>query len=300
MVLLRGRRTPLNTWSGELRLPNAPLDVWIDEMSEQNSARRVLVILRAGDDSLHVEWLQGAPPETRNWDLHLSYFGDRPDPFPDRPSDVTLSFEKGTKAIGTVACLDKLDKRIGDYAWIWLPDDDLRADLPTLNRFFDIVAQYELELAQPALGAGSHVSYDITLQRPHLTLRYVTFVEIMAACFSQRALAICRPYLGATVSSWGPNHLFPRLLGYPERKIAIVDETPCVHIRPVGVGPNLALARSLGVDPRAELANFMNTHRLTRRYETFAAIDRRGELVTAPAEIEREKARPASVEFPTA
>ena len=51
----------------------------------------------------HPEWLQGARPESRTWDLHLSYFGDRDDPFPDRPADVTLSFEKGTKAIGTVA-----------------------------------------------------------------------------------------------------------------------------------------------------------------------------------------------------
>jgi len=264
-------------------------------MSEQKPGRRVLVIVRAGDDSLHVEWLRGAPPETRNWDLHLSYFGNRSNPFADRPSDVTLSFEKGTKAIGTVACLDKLDDRLADYDWVWLPDDDLRADLPTLNRFFEIVAQYELELAQPALGAGSHVSYDITLQRPHLRLRYVSFVEIMAACFSRHALAICRPYLRATVSSWGPNHLFQKLLGYPARKIAIVDETPCNHVRPVGRGPNLALTRSMGIDPHAELADFMQIHGLTRRYETYAAIDRRGELITALDEIEREKVVPASI-----
>ncbi len=152
-----------------------------------------------------------------------------------------------------------------------------------------------MELAQPALGATSHASYDITLQRLHLRLRYVSFVEIMAACFSRRALAICRPYLGATVSSWGPNHLFPRLLGYPTRQIAIVDETPCVHARPVGRGPNLALARSLGVDPHVELENFMRTHALTHRYETFAAIDRRGELLTALQDIERGKVLPASI-----
>ena len=117
----------------------------------------------------------------------------------------------------------------------------------------------------------------------------------MATCFSRRTLAICRPWLGATVSSWGPNHLFPRLLGYPDRQIAIVDETPCIHVRPVGRGPNLALARSLEIDPHAELQCFMRTHALTRRHETFAAIDRRGNLVTALDEIERDKALPASL-----
>ncbi len=232
----------------------------------------------------------GAPPESRTWDLHLSYFGDQLDPFADRPADVTLSFEKGTKATGTVACLEKLGERTAGYDWIWMPDDDLRADLPTLNRFFAIVREHDLDLAQPALGNGSYVSYDITLQRPHLKLRFTTFVEIMAACFSRRALKLCRPYLGATVSSFGPNHLFPKLLGYPTRKIAIVDETPVVHTRPTGQGPNIALARQLGYHPEREYEAFMRTHKLHRRFETWAAIDMRGRLTNDPLEIDRVKA----------
>ena len=59
---------------------------------KRRSPRRMLVVLRAGDMSLHTGWLQGAPPESRTWDLHLSYFGDHSDPFPNRPADVTLSF----------------------------------------------------------------------------------------------------------------------------------------------------------------------------------------------------------------
>jgi hypothetical protein len=222
--------------------------------------------------------------------LHLSYYGDQGDPFRDRPADVTVSFEKGTKAVGTAACLAKLGERVAGYDWIWLPDDDLMADLPTLNRFFDIVVENDLEMAQPALGAGSYISYDITVQRPHMKLRYTTFVESIAICFSKRALGLCRPYFDATVSSWGPNHLFPRLLGYPERKIAIVDETPVVHTRPVAHGPNIALTRSLGINPNEELSRFMNEHGLTRRFQTWAGIDRHGNLVTDAAEIDRAKA----------
>lgn len=220
------------------------------------SARRVLVILRAGDESLHLEWLVQPPLQKRNWDLHITYFGELRRPFRNRAADVTLSFEKGTKAMGTVACLEKLGDRIEGYDWIWLPDDDLSADLPTLNRFFEIVAEYDLDLAQPALGEGSYVAHDITLQRPHMRLRYTSFVEIMAACFSRKALKICAPYFGATATSWGPDLLFPKLLGYPERGIAVVDETPVIHTRPVGRGPNMTLAAELGFDPQAELADF--------------------------------------------
>jgi hypothetical protein len=239
---------------------------------------------------MHPGWLRGAPPESRNWDLHLSYFGDGGDPFADRPADVALSFEKGTKAVGTVACLDKLGERVLEYDWVWLPDDDLKTNLPNLNRFFQIVQEHELELAQPALGSGSYTAYDITLQRPHLKLRFTTFVEIQAACFSRHALGLCRPFLAATASSWGPNHLFPRLLGYPEQKIAIVDETPVLHKRPVARGPNIALTNSLGISPKQELKEFMLRHGLTRRLETWAAIDRDGNLVRDLAEIDRIKA----------
>jgi hypothetical protein len=251
--------------------------------------RHVLVILRAGDDSLHPWWLKGAPQESRTWDLHLSYFGDRTAPFPDRPDDVTLSFEKGTKAVGTAACLNGLSERVLQYDWVWLPDDDLLADLPTLNRFFEIVQQYNLDLAQPALGAGSHFTYDITLQRPHLRLRFTTFVEIMAACFSRDALHLCRPFLAATVSSWGPNHLFPRLLGYPDRGIGIVDETPVVHARPMNKGPNIALTRSLGISPEKEFEQFMRTHGLTRRLEALGAVDLQGRFTAELSEIDRVK-----------
>lgn len=259
-------------------------------MSNEKLRRRSFVVLRAGDTSLRTEWLQGAPPESRNWDLHLSYFGDQSNPFSDRPPDVTMSFEKGTKAIGTVACLNKLGERVTAYDWVWLPDDDLKADLPTLNRFFDIVMEHDLDLAQPALGAGSYISYDITLQRPHMKLRYTTVVEGMAACFSRHALELCQPYFDATASSWGPMHLFPRLLGYPERKIAIVDETPVVHTRPVGRGPNIALATSLGFNPSEERSRFMREHDLTFRFETWAGIDRHGRLLSDLSEIDRTKA----------
>ncbi|TPQ51251.1 hypothetical protein C2U72_09310 [Prosthecomicrobium hirschii] len=240
------------------------------------AARPVLVILRAGDRSLHPGWLAGAPPETRTWDLHLSYFGNDPDPFPDRPADVTVSFEKGSKATGTVACLAGLGARLDRYRFIWLPDDDLAADLPTLNRFFAIVAEYDLDIAQPALGPGSFVNHRITSQRPEYRLRFTDFAEIMALGLSQRAFRICRPYFDRSVSSWGLDFLFPKLIGYPDRKIAIVDETPVVHTRPGGKGPNIALVRGEGVTPGQELRQIEKDFGIVRSRKNLAAIPRGG------------------------
>lgn len=252
--------------------------------------RRVLVIVRAGDESLHPQWLVQPPLQKRNWDLHISYFGNLRRPYRNRASDITLSFERGTKAIGTTECLAKLGSRIDDYDRFWLPDDDLSADLPTINRFFEIVAQYDLDLAQPALDEGSYVSHEVTVRRPHMRLRYTSFVEVMAACFSRKALDLCAPYFAATASSWGQDLLFPKLLGYPERGIAVIDESPVVHTRPVG-GPNMDLVAKMGIDTREELAEFRQHHDLEMRCEIRSGIDRDGNHVTDLAAIDRHKVR---------
>jgi hypothetical protein len=153
------------------------------------------------------------------------------------------------------------------------------------------VAEYDLDLAQPALGDGSYIAIDITAQRPHMRLRYTTFVEIMAPCFSRRALQLCAPYLGETTSSWGINWLFPRLLGYPQRGIAIVDETPVIHTRPAGKGPNSAFTLQTGITPVQERDSFLKKHQLETRLETWGAIDRLGNYVSDTAVIERDRVR---------
>jgi hypothetical protein len=116
----------------------------------------------------------------------------------------------------------------------------------------------------------------------------------MATCLSQRAFELGRPYLNTTVSSWGPDLLFPKLLGYPTDKIAIVDETPVIHTRPVARGPNITRARELGVDPRKELQEFLDRHGVTRRFDTWGGITKDGRYTTDLAEIDRFKATPAS------
>ena len=82
------------------------------------------MIGRVGDNSLHRSWIDGAG-EGRIFDLHLSYYGNMADPFPDRESDVTLSHDPGPKFPGLSACLAKLDGRLKSYRWLCFVDDDI-------------------------------------------------------------------------------------------------------------------------------------------------------------------------------
>ncbi|WP_159080169.1 DUF707 domain-containing protein [Nocardia suismassiliense] len=219
--------------------------------------RRNLVVLRAGDTSLHEQWLAG--PEPRTWDLVVSYFGD--DPHRYRDGDVRRLDRKGPKwpALHHVLTVDLADT-IEDYDYIWLPDDDLATDTASINELFEYAARYRLALSQPALTEDSYYSHEITLVDRRFELRYTNFVEIMAPCFRRDFLLRCLPTFNATQTGWGLDFHWPRFV--PDTSsIAIVDAVTVRHTRPVG-GPNYAAARAAGVNTWAEYYDYLIQHEI--------------------------------------
>ncbi|MGC4994850.1 hypothetical protein [Nocardia salmonicida] len=225
---------------------------------KESLSRRNLVVLRAGDASLHEQWLAG--PHPRTWDMVVSYFGDDPDRY--RVDGITRIDRKGPKwpALHHVLTVD-LAGVIENYDYIWLPDDDLAADTSTINELFEYAAQYDLSLAQPALTEDSFFSHEITLVDRRFELRHTNFVEIMAPCFSQEFLNRCLPTFDTTQTGWGLDFHWPRFIT-DSSSIAIVDSVTVRHTRPVG-GPNYAAVRAAGVDPWAEYCEYLVTHNIS-------------------------------------
>ncbi|MGS2810839.1 DUF707 domain-containing protein [Nocardia sp. MW-W600-9] len=226
-------------------------------MTAWRQQRRNLVVLRAGEGSLHEQWLDGSQPRT--WDLVVSYFGDDPDRF--RTDDVLRLDRKGTKwtALHHVLTVD-LAEVIDDYDYIWLPDDDLAADTDTINDIFEYTARYQLSLSQPALTEDSYFTHEITLVDRRYELRYTNFVEIMAPCFHRDFLLKCLPTFAVTQTGWGLDFHWPKLV--PDTySIAILDAATVRHTRPVG-GPNLTAARATGIDPWKEYAEYLVQHEI--------------------------------------
>src|ERR1700687_413368 len=92
-----------------------------------------LVIVRAGDSSLHPQWLTG--PENRNWDIVVSYFGNDPNLY--RMPGVTRIDDKGPKWDGLYNLISMHPQFIADYDYIWLPDDDLEITKSAINLLFN-------------------------------------------------------------------------------------------------------------------------------------------------------------------
>jgi hypothetical protein len=210
-----------------------------------------LVIVRAGDDSLHPGWIAG--PEPRNWDCIVSYFGDERSRFRD-PGVLRID-SKGPKWPALGGLLQDEWDSISRCDYVWLPDDDLSATTAAINCLFDCCQRFHLTLAQPSLSASSYVSHPITLHNPEYSVRFTNFVEIMAPCFTHEMLARVKHTFGENWSGWGLDYLWPQFCR-PEERIAIVDAVQVRHTRPTG-GPNYDHTKNLGISPMVEASRLL-------------------------------------------
>jgi hypothetical protein len=201
--------------------------------------------------------LKGA--DARNWDIVVNYFGDDPDKY--KQPDVVRIDSKGPKWPALQELIQSHPEFISDYEYIWLPDDDLLATKTDVNRLFDLVKSYKLEVAQPALTWDSYYSHITTLRNSMTKIRFTNYVEVMAPCLCSAMLRKALPLFNSNLSGWGLDYLWSALVEDPLNDIAIIDEVTVRHTRPVG-GPNYKLLRETGVSPWDELRILCKAHGL--------------------------------------
>lgn len=234
--------------------------------------RRFLVVVRAGDASLHPGWVDAGRPRT--FDLVVSYYGEDPGRY--RDGEFARIDDAGQKFHG----LKRLFLRDGfwrDYERIWLPDDDLATEQDQIDALFAASDAAALDLSQPALEWHSHYSFDITLRSPSFALRYTDLVEVMAPCFSRAFLERALATFDENQSGWGLSFVWPRLAVDRPRNVAIVDAANVTHTRPVG-GPAYDRLRALGIDASSERRDLMLKYGLSPHTtpRVLAAIDADG------------------------
>lgn len=203
-----------------------------------------LALFRAGPSSLHPAAVERL--DAQSFDYALSWFGDDA---PDAPAAVFVHRQKGAKWPGLEQTLMAHWDTIQQYRYLWLPDDDLLCVPEDVSRMFAICDDLQLELAQPALTRDSYFTHVVTLQHSEFQLRFTNFVEIMAPVLSIDMLSRVFPTLAGNISGYGLDALWPRFskLG----KVAIIDDTPVRHTRPVG-GPNYLFNQKAGLAPAHE------------------------------------------------
>jgi hypothetical protein len=188
-------------------------------------AEKHCIVAAVGRDSLHCEWIDKSP----GFDLHLIVYDDSYERF--RNDTPYVAKGKGAKFNLISQYLSSTDV-IRQYDYFYFPDDDILIDSDNIRKLFRYMEDYHLELAQPAIG-NYYITYPHTMRRPASRLRYTNFVEIMQPCFSKEALQRVHFTFTASVSGWGIDYHWTKLLDSGRRNMAIIDDIVSFHTRPV-------------------------------------------------------------------
>ncbi len=242
---------------------------------------RNLVVVRAGDSSLHPRWLVDA--DAADFDLIVSYYGDDPARFRS-PRENRVDC-KGGKWNGVAALFAERPELLDRYDFFWLPDDDLETDARTIGGLFAAMARYDLALAQPSLTLDSHYTYIAYLSSRTFALRYATAIEIMAPCLSADLLRRVLPLIANSPSGWGLDFVWTRLAADNRCKSAILDQWPVRHTR----APGATLYAAMAAEGRSAWDDFAAMRRRFGRLKPFPlvyeAIDARGRAWRTPRSI---------------
>ncbi|MGX7872659.1 hypothetical protein ACVDG5_007265 [Mesorhizobium sp. ORM6] len=236
------------------------------------AASRNLVIVRAGDSSLHRGWEADDPG--CEFDLIVSYYGSDPSAF-RQPYENRVDY-KGGKWDGIHALLSQQPDLLDRYQYIWLPDDDLEADRATIETMFCNMRRLDLHIAQPALTLDSYYSHLPFLRSKSFEFRLVDRIEIMAPCLRADVLAKMLPLFKDSMSGFGLDHLWTRLAAQNLGTSAVFDALPVRHTRPVGIHLATAMLKS-GRTAEAEYGQLALQYDFGEYFPlSYEAVDRKG------------------------
>lgn len=207
--------------------------------------RKNLIIVRAGDQSLHRQWLG----EDRNFDLFISYYGDDPESF--RHEAEYFDSMKGPRWPAHDKICQERWEEISRYDYVAFACDDLAAEAENWNRLFIACRKYRMHLAQPSITGWPNIW--ITRPRRNCLARYTDFVEVMCPVFQIDILEALRDSFGESRSGWGLEYIWSNRLPWPDYRMGIIDEVKVDHTKPGGgTGVLYDVLRSAQVDPLEE------------------------------------------------
>jgi len=192
------------------------------------SGPRHLVIVRAGDSSLHDAWL--TPEEDRDFCLAVSFYGKAPERWVAGADRFVEA--KGPKWVPLADFIDDNWEWVSGFDYIALPDDDLNATATDWKTLFRTMRELDLDLAQPSLDYKSYWTHQITARRPAYRARITNFVEVMTPAFSRWALELLLPTFRLSPSGFGLDVVWPVIMQEAGKRLGIVDEISFQHTRP--------------------------------------------------------------------
>lgn len=248
--------------------------------------RASLIVLCAGDTSLHQKGKFHWCSSHRTYDVAILYYGDDVHKICEYNQEADYFYcQKGPKWSLVRIFLQQNRAVCTQYAFVAFPDDDLQITVDQWNTMFDQGAQHKLDVFQPSLvnNGPQYIKHTHLVSEPQCALRYTNFVEIMVPVFSQRAIQKAWALLTdkQLKSGWGVDYVLPAAV-LPHRRydvppdhclnrhtyvFAVVDMVAITHTKPLSNTSHATKSsfyKTFGIDPKAEMNQIMRAHRVKR------------------------------------
>lgn len=201
--------------------------------------------------SLGTEFFDWYKDEAREWDLLLNFYdtgAGRSD-----LGDFVIS-QRGTKFTAIFNIWRHTDI-LDTYDYMLFIDDDLIFKYKDIDKYFSIISKECIDMSQPSLSKGSFCTWPVFYRAGFRGIRKVNGVEIMMPAFSRRCFDLIAPYFGISVSGFGLDLLFAKLVGDCGYKIAVVDTIKVSHNSEINqsAGAYYEMIRANGINSKYEL-----------------------------------------------
>jgi hypothetical protein len=122
-----------------------------------------------------------------------------------------------------------------EYEEVMFLNSDIFISYADLNKFFDYVDMFALDISQPALSLNSYYSYSYLLKKASIDVEPVPFVEIMMPCLSRAVIDELVRLDMWTFSGWGVDqYLFQNIVERLKlRPQAVVHAVAALHAKPI-------------------------------------------------------------------
>jgi len=192
---------------------------------DEGDKKDYLLIVCAGDNSLHRQWLEAEKGKEKKWDLMILQYSDKKDWSNDAKYYAKIKGIKFKLISYYKGLFNELSQH---YTHIAIWDDDLFLQKGTISNIFAYADQENFHLCQPSLTQNGNEIWNITTTVNGLKHRETNFVEIMAPIMTTEFfienlnLFKVNPYGYAIDTIVWPNQL-------QNKKMGIIDQYEIAH-----------------------------------------------------------------------
>lgn len=121
-------------------------------------------------------------------------------------------------------------KHLEQYDYVWVVDDDIFMSTDDINKMFQMMEDYNLDLAQPSISLDGMNYIRMFLHDSRYILRYSTYIECCAMLFSKKGLDKVKRTFSETVTGWGWDALVSDMIFEEgQDNVAILDSVQAYH-----------------------------------------------------------------------